>query len=77
MSRKNIVMILMGIELILNAANINLVAFSHQDSHLKGQMFALFVIVVAVAEISIALAILIKLYGYFNSPNIDAIPKQN
>jgi NADH-quinone oxidoreductase subunit K len=60
--RRNIVVILMSIELILNAVNINLVAFSHQLHQVTGQVFALFVIAVAVAEAAVALGILIALF---------------
>ena len=60
--RRNIVVILMSIELILNAVNINLVAFSRVHNHAAGQVFALFVIAVAVAEATVALGILIALF---------------
>jgi NADH:ubiquinone oxidoreductase subunit K len=62
LTRKNAVNVLMGIELILNSANINLIAFSRYSSHgLDGQMFAVFVIVVAAAEVAVALAIVLSL----------------
>ncbi len=60
--RRNIVVILMSIELILNAVNINLVVFSRQHHHVDGQIFALFVMAVAVAEAAVALGILIALF---------------
>lgn len=60
--RRNIVVILMSIELILNAVNINLVIFSHEHHHVDGQIFALFVMAVAVAEAAVALGILIALF---------------
>lgn len=60
--RRNIVVILMSVELILNAVNINLVAFSRQHGHATGQVFALFVMGVAVAEAAVALGILIALF---------------
>jgi len=60
--RRNIVVILMSIELILNSANINLVAFSRQYHHVTGQVFTLFVITVAVAEAAVGLGILIALF---------------
>jgi NADH-quinone oxidoreductase subunit K len=73
-TKKNAVVVLMGIELILNAANINLVAFSQYDqSMLRGNMFALFIIVVAAAEAAVALAIIIKAYHYFKTVNIDEV----
>lgn len=60
--RRNIVVILMSIELILNAVNINLAVFSHEHHHIDGQAFALFVMAVAVAEAAVALGILIALF---------------
>ncbi len=62
LTRRNIVIILMSIELILNAVNINLVAFSHQLHDLGGQVFAIFVITDAVAEAAVGLGILIALF---------------
>ena len=62
LTRRNIVVILMSIELILNAVNINLVAFSHHWSNLNGQVFAIFVITDAVAEAAVGLGILIALF---------------
>jgi len=62
LARRNIVIILMSIELILNAVNINLVAFSHYFQQVTGQIFAVFVITVAVAEAAVGLGILIALF---------------
>ena len=62
LTRRNIVVILMSIELILNAVNINLVAFSEHFQSMNGQIFAIFVITVAVAEAAVALGILIALF---------------
>ena len=62
LTRRNIVIILMSIELILNAVNINLVAFSHHFNQVNGQIFAVFVITVAVAEAAVGLGILIALF---------------
>ena len=62
LTRRNIVIILMSIELILNAVNINLVAFSHYFHQVSGQIFAVFVITVAVAEAAVGLGILIALF---------------
>lgn len=73
-TKRNAIAVLMGVELILNAANINLVAFSQYDSGLlQGQMFALFVIVVAAAEAAVALAIVLKVYQYFQTVHLDKI----
>lgn len=60
--RRNVVVILMSIELILNAVNINLVVFSRQHQNFSGQVFVLFVMSVAVAEAAVALGILIALF---------------
>ena len=62
LTRRNIVVILMSIELILNAVNINLVTFSHHFGDVHGQIFAMFVITVAVAETAVGLGILIALF---------------
>ena len=62
LTRRNIVIILMSIELILNAININLVAFSSHFQNMSGQIFAIFVITVAVAETAVALGLLIALF---------------
>ena len=62
LTRRNIVIILMSIELILNAVNINLVAFSHVLHEMSGQVFAIFVITDAVAEAAVGLGILIALF---------------
>ncbi len=71
-SRRNAVAILMGVELILNAASINFVAFSHYStSSLGGQMFAIFVIVLAAAEAAVALAIVLSIYQQFRTIDAD------
>jgi len=73
-TRKNAVMVLMGIELILNAANINFVAFSRYGNFgLSGQIAALFVIILAAAEAAIALAIVLNIYKTFANVNVDEI----
>lgn len=70
-TRKNAVGMLIGVELILNSANINLVAFSHYVTNdISGHVFALFVIVIAAAEAAIALAIVLAIYQNFGT--IDA-----
>ena len=75
-TRKNAVMVLMGIELILNSANINFIAFSKFGNFgLSGQITALFVIILAAAEAAIALAIVLNIYKTFNNVNIDEIDK--
>src|SRR5512143_3659837 len=73
-TRKNAVMVLMGVELILNAANINFIAFTRYGNlGLHGQLFALFVIVLAAAEAAVALAIVLNIYKTFTTVNIDEI----
>ena len=62
LTRRNIVIILMSIELILNAVNINLVAFSKHFGHTQGQIFAIFIIAIAVAEAAVGLGILIAMF---------------
>ncbi len=72
LTRRNAIVVLMGIELIFNAANINLVAFSQYDpTRLQGQVFSLFVIVIAAAEATIALAIVLKVYQRFKTIRLD------
>jgi NADH-quinone oxidoreductase subunit K len=72
LTRRNAVNVLMGIELILNSANVNLVAFSrYGGGNLQGQMFAIFVIVIAAAEVAVALAIILTLYRLRRTPNLD------
>ena len=73
-TRKNAVMVLMGIELILNASNINFIAFAKYGNFgLQGQIMALFVIVLAAAEAAIALAIVLNIYKTFSTVNVDEI----
>ena len=69
--RRNLLTVLMSIELILNAVNLNLIAFSRQWGDLNGQLFAIFVITVAAGEAAIGLAIIISLYRLKNSVNLD------
>ncbi|HKJ81416.1 MAG TPA: NADH-quinone oxidoreductase subunit NuoK [Ignavibacteriaceae bacterium] len=73
-TRKNAVMVLMGIELVLNSANINFIAFARYGNFgLQGQLMALFVIVLAAAEAAIALAIVLNIYKTFSNVNVDEI----
>ena len=68
MTRRNGIAVLMGIELILNAANLNFLAFAKFGGmNLSGHIFALFVIIMAAAEAAVALAIIINLYNHFSS----------
>ncbi len=71
--RRNAVMVLMAIELMLNAVNVNLVAFSASLGDVGGQIFALFVIAVAAAEVGIGLALVILLFRNRASINVDDV----
>tara|TARA_B100000003_G_scaffold77552_1_gene69545 strand:- start:1307 stop:1612 length:306 start_codon:yes stop_codon:yes gene_type:complete len=72
MTRRNGIAVLMGVELILNAANINFVAFSRFGGmNLDGHIFALIVIVLAAAEAAVALAIVINIYNNLRTINVD------
>jgi NADH:ubiquinone oxidoreductase subunit K len=73
LARRNAVMVLMAIELMLNAVNVNLVAFSSSLQDVGGQVFALFVIAVAAAEVGIGLAIVILLFRNRSSINVDDV----
>src|SRR3989449_7861432 len=73
LARRNAVLVLMSIELMLNAVNVNLVAFSAFLRQLTGQIFALFVITVAAAEIGIGLAIVILIYRNRETINVDDV----
>ena len=73
-TKRNAIVVLMGIELILNAANLNLIAFNRQyPQNVDGQLFALFVIVVAAAEAAVALAIVLQVYRHFQTVNLDEV----
>ena len=71
MVRRNIIIILMSIELMLNAVNINLVAFSAELHNAVGQVFALFVVAVAAAEAAVGLGIILAFYRNKETVNID------
>ncbi|MEA2579434.1 MAG: NAD(P)H-quinone oxidoreductase subunit [Actinomycetota bacterium] len=71
--RRNAVMVLMAIELMLNAVNVNLVGFSANLKAMSGQVFALFIIAVAAAEVGIGLAIVILLFRNRESINVDEV----
>ena len=71
MVRRNVIIVLMSIELMLNAVNINLVAFSHQLQNVIGQVFAVFIVVVAAAEAAVGLGIILAFYRNKETVNID------
>lgn len=73
-TKRNAIMILLGIELMLNAANLNLIAFNRQNqTNYEGQFFALFIILVAVCEAAVGIAIILKAYHYFHTSVPDQI----
>ena len=73
LTRRNIIIIFMSIELMLNAVNLNLVAFASHLQNLNGQVFAIFVITVAAAEAAVGLGILISLFRNKGTINVDQI----
>jgi NADH:ubiquinone oxidoreductase subunit K len=73
LARRNGVLVLMSIELMLNAVNINLVAFSARLNDASGQVFALFVIAIAAAEVGVGLAIVLLIYRNRVGVNLDEI----
>ncbi len=75
--RRNLITVLMCIELMLNAVNINLVAFSYHLSSLEGHIFPIFIITVAAGEAAVGLAIIIQLYRLRGSINVDEARELN
>jgi len=73
LSRRNIIIVFMSIELMLNAVNINLIALSHYIQDLRGQILAFFVIAVAAAEAAIGLAIVIALFRNKATAHVDEV----
>lgn len=73
LSKRNLIFILIGVELLLNSANIILATFSQFDPKLNGQVFAIFSIVLTVCEVSIALAILLNIYRNQKVSNLDEL----
>ena len=71
LNRKNVIVLLMAIELMLLAVNINFVAFSHYLGDLAGQVFVFFILTVAAAESAIGLAILVVLFCNLDTINVD------
>jgi NADH-quinone oxidoreductase subunit K len=76
-TKKNLIMMLMGVELMLNAVNVNFVAFAREtENPAEGQLFTLFIMVIAAAEVAVALAIILKIrehYGTLNPDKIDEL----
>jgi NADH:ubiquinone oxidoreductase subunit K len=73
LARRNGVLVLMSIELILNSVNINLIAFGQLHNSVDGQVFALFIIAIAAAEVGVGLAIVMMLYRNRRSIDIDDV----
>ena len=72
--KRHVIVVLMGIELMLNAVNINLAVFSQYDpNRIQGQMLALFVMVVAAAESAVALAIVLQVYRHYKTAQLDEL----
>lgn len=73
LTRRNAISILMGVELILNSANINYVAFSHYSAgNVEGQIYAIFVIMLAAAEAAVGLAIVLAIFQIFHTIDVGA-----
>lgn len=72
-ARRNGVLVLMSVELILNSVNINLVAFGAMTDNVSGQVFALFVIAVAAAEVGVGLAIILAVFRTHKTVDIDVV----
>ncbi len=70
-TRRNMIIVLMSIELVLNSVNLNLMAFSYQHSDLTGQIFAVFTICVAAGEAAVGLGILLSLYRLRRTTELD------
>lgn len=76
LTRRNAILVLMGVELVLNSANINFIAFARYGGFsLDGQAVAVFVIILAAAEAAVALAIVLNIYKRFHTVNVDDINK--
>ena len=73
LARRNAVMVLMSIELVLNSVNLNLVAFALMNNNVDGQVFALFVIAIAAAEVGVGLAMVLLVYRNRRSISLDEL----
>ena len=73
LSRRNVIIVLMSIELMLNAVNVTLISFSHYLQDLRGQIFTLFIIAVAASEAAIGLALVISMYRGKSTFNLDEV----
>ncbi len=75
LNRKNVIILLMAIELMLLAVNMNFIAFSHYLNDIAGQIFVFFILTVAAAESAIGLAILVVLFRNLNTINVDDLDR--
>jgi NADH-quinone oxidoreductase subunit K len=73
LTRRNAIIILMSIELMMNAANLNLVAFSRQLNHIGGQVFGVFTIAVAAGEVAVGLAVVLAMFRNRGSIHVDDV----
>jgi len=73
LTRRNAIIILMSIELIMNAANLNLVAFSRQLNNLGGQIFSVFTIAIAAGEVAVGLAVVLAMYRQRDTIHVDEV----
>ncbi|OGK08581.1 MAG: NADH-quinone oxidoreductase subunit K [Candidatus Riflebacteria bacterium RBG_13_59_9] len=73
--RRNPLIMFMGIELMLNAANLAFIAFARHLNQLDGQLFALIIMAVAAAEVAVGLAIIVAIYRYRRDVDVDAVSK--
>jgi NADH:ubiquinone oxidoreductase subunit K len=67
LTKKNTILILIGLELMLNSANLNLIAFSSYRAHADGQLLILFILIVAVCEAAVGLAIALRVFKYYHT----------
>jgi NADH-quinone oxidoreductase subunit K len=77
LTRRNLITILMSVELILNSVNINFLVFNRflYPDKLQGHFFSLFIIAIAAAEAAVAIAIIINIYRHFNTINVEDVDK--
>ncbi len=71
--RRNVLIVLMSLELMLNSVNINLIAFGHQQDDLRGQIMAIFIIAITAAEVAVALGVLVTLLRNKHTLEVDEI----
>ena len=74
-ARRNAVMVLMSIEIILNSVNLNLIAFALMNDSIDGQVFALYVIAIAAAEVGVGLAMVLMIYRNSRSIRLDELSR--